>query len=74
MLHILFQLGSGTTSCNDTVSDEAIKAAINFVMIAIQQVAYITGCGELDKELKRFSSTVVVNYCTIEHISMSKVP
>ena len=54
VLHILFQLGSGTTSSNDTVSDEAIKAAIDFAMVAIQQVAYIAGRGELDEELKRF--------------------
>ena len=62
VLHILFQLGSGTTSSNDTVSDEAIEAAIDFVMVVIQQVAYIAGRGELDEELKRFSSTVLVNY------------
>ena len=56
VLHILFQLGTTTTSPTDSVSDEALKAAINFVMVAIQQVAFIAGRGELEEELKRFTS------------------
>ena len=56
VLHTLFQLGKDTTSASNIVSDGAIKAAIDFVMLAIQQVAFIAGRGELTEELKRFSS------------------
>lgn len=52
---ILFQMGSdATTPTTDT--DEAVKAAIDFVKVAIQHVAFIAGRGELAEELKHFAS------------------
>ena len=35
-----------------TVSEKAIKAAINFVEVCCQQTAYLTGRGEIDEELQ----------------------
>lgn len=62
VLQTLFQVGCDDTthSNDDTVSDEAVKAAIDFVEVATQQVAFIAGRGELADELKRFLSMLLI--------------
>lgn len=50
VLHVLFSLEED--SVQDTVSTQAIGAAINFVEVCCQQTAYIAGRGSLEEELK----------------------
>lgn len=44
ILHVLFSLGSDEPT-DDIVSEDAVKAAIDFVNMACQQAAYIAGRG-----------------------------
>ena len=48
--NILFTLGNGHPT--DDVSDEAVKAAINFVKVTCQQTSYIAGRGVLEDEIQ----------------------
>ena len=63
VMHVLFSLEDD--SVDDTVSVEAINAAIHSVEVCCQQTAYIAGRGELEKELSLLmegtSATVVSN-------------
>jgi len=49
-MHVLFSVEEEEI-CT-TVSEKAIKAAINFVEVCCQQTAYLTGRGEIDEELQ----------------------
>ena len=51
--HVLFSLGSDGPQ-DDVVSENAIKAAIDFIHTACQQAAYIAGRGGLEEEILRF--------------------
>lgn len=53
IIHVLFSLGSDEPQ-DDTVSEDAVKAAIDFVHTACQQAAYIAGRGSLEEEILRF--------------------
>ena len=53
VLNALFQLE--TPLCiSDTISDEAIKAAINFVDCCIQHAAYLAGRGDVQEAMRSF--------------------
>ena len=51
-IHALFNLGD--KQLDSTIYLAAIEAAIHFVEVCCQQVAYIAGRGDLDEELKLF--------------------
>ena len=54
-LHILFRVeheDSLQDPVPDIISQEAIKAAINFVEVCCQHSAYISGHGQIDNELE----------------------
>ena len=50
-LHILFRVEL-EDPLPDTISRDAIKAAINFVEVCCQHTAYISGRGEIENELE----------------------
>ena len=53
VLHILFHLDS--EPCTDVdviISEEAIRAAIHFVEVCGQHVAFIAGRSEIEEEIK----------------------
>ena len=70
VLHALFSLGrdtyvesvglgsedDGSDGRNDIISDEAVKAAIDFCEVACQQTAYIGGRGCIKDEILRMKS------------------
>lgn len=54
-LHILFRVEHEDQledPLSDTISQDAIKAAINFVEVCCQQTAYISGRGQIENELE----------------------
>lgn len=54
-LHILFRVEHEDPlqdSIPDTISQDAIKAAINFVEVCCQHTAYISGRGQIENELE----------------------
>lgn len=53
VLHMLFSLDK-TEDLSEEVSEEAIKAAVNFVKLACQQTAFIAGKKTLPEELEKF--------------------
>lgn len=53
--HVLFSLGS-----DDDVSEDAVKAAIDFVNTACQQAAYIACRATLEEEILRLISKGVM--------------
>ena len=55
VLHTLFTLGTNQPT-DVIVSEAAVKAAINYVQVVCQQVAYIAGRGSLEEEIQRFKS------------------
>lgn len=54
-MHILFHLDQ-EGPLPQTISDEAIDAAIDFVEVCCQHIAFITGHGQIDKELEVIGS------------------
>ena len=53
VIHVLFSLGSDEPQ-DHIVSEDAVKAAIDFVHTACQQAAYIAGRSSLEEEILRF--------------------
>lgn len=57
VIHVLFSLEQDEPldeSVSDTVSENAVKAAIKFVQTACQHTTYIAGRGSLEEEIERF--------------------
>ena len=54
-LHVLFNLGK-EEEVSETVSEKAVRAAVDFVKVSCQQTAYIAGRGPLHEEVERFKS------------------
>ena len=54
-MHVLFHLDS-MEPLPDTMTDEAIEAAIDFVEVCCQHAAYITGRGNIKEELTHLQS------------------
>ena len=66
--HVLFTLDSDEL-CGNTVTDAAIKAAINFVQVTCQQAAYIGGQGKIEDELHKCEAgmcATIILYMFIE--------
>ena len=53
VLHTLFSVDSENSDIDDTISDEAMKAAVDFVRTACQQTAYVAGRGLLKEEIDK---------------------
>ena len=49
-MHVLFHLDSAE-SLSSTITEAAIEAAIDFVELCCQHMAYITGRGKIDEEV-----------------------
>ena len=57
VLHVLFCYNDESDyEVPEEISESAVKAAINFVMISCQQTAYLAGRGSLSEEVERFKS------------------
>ena len=54
-MHVLFHLDK-EEKLHNTISDEAIEAAIDFVEVCCQHTAYITGRGSIQEELDHLQS------------------
>ena len=52
VLHILFHLDSEPCTDVDVISEDAIRAAIHFVEVCGQHVAFIAGRGGIKEEIK----------------------
>ena len=62
VMHILFQIAHETqVDDDDEISDEALKAAIDFVQTSIQHAAYISGDQLLLKKLRLLNMVCVRN-------------
>ena len=51
-MHILFHLEKEDDEICDVILDDAIKAAINFIMTSIQHTAYMTGRSTVVQEVE----------------------
>ena len=56
VLHVLFSSGTERYVVSEEVSEAAVTAAANFVMVSCQQTAFIAGQGLLSEEVERFKS------------------
>ena len=61
LMHLLFEGGPGVDENKEKdigliIGEDAIKAAIDFVNVCIQQAAYIAGRGDIEEEISRISS------------------
>ena len=56
VLHMLFAIDDPEEDLSQQLSENAVRAAINFVKLACQQTAYIAGKGELKDELEKFKT------------------
>ena len=56
VLHMLFSIDSPNEDLDETISENALKAAVNIMKLATQQTAYIAGKGELTEELEKFKT------------------
>lgn len=67
VLHVLFEVGNNTLGepSSNIISDEAVKAAINFIEVTCQQTAYIAGRGTVKDEIKRFKSGKLAELYTL---------
>ena len=54
-MHVLFHLDKDEP-LPDEISDDAIKAAIDFVEICGQHMAYISGHGDIHQEVGHYES------------------
>jgi hypothetical protein len=62
VLHLLFSIGQGGESVDQTVTDEAVTAAIDLVKLTCQQVAYMVGRGTLQEEVQKFQQGLYLRY------------
>lgn len=68
VFHLLFHVDKEEPLSNE-VSEEAIKASVNFIQTSCQQVAYIAGRGTIEEEFQKFQSggtadKIATSYCT----------
>ena len=56
VLHVLFSSDTEGYTVSEEVSEAAVTAAANFVMVSCQQMAFIAGRGLLSEEVERFKS------------------
>ena len=56
VLHMLFSIDNTEQPLAEEMSDEAVKAAVNFIRIASQQTAYIAGRESLQEEFDKFKT------------------
>ena len=66
MLHLLFSIDQGGESVGQTVTDEAVTAAIDLVKVTCQQVAYMVGRGTL-QEVQKFQQGLCLRYIYYSH-------
>ena len=60
ILNALFHLE--TPLCvPEVISDEAVKAAINFVDVTIQHAAYLAGRGDVDDAVQSLQKGICIN-------------
>ena len=50
MMHVLFHLGSATTIPNN-ISEEAMKAAQDYVTVCCKHTAFLAGRGDIDEAI-----------------------
>ena len=62
VLHVLFCCTEEGFVIPEEVSENAVKAAANFVMVSCQQTAFIAGRGLLSEEVERFKCGMYVRY------------
>ena len=63
--HILFHLGKDD-SVSLEVSEDAVKAAVDFVKISCQQTAFNAGRGPLQEEFERFKNNGIAIQCIMQ--------
>ena len=57
VLHVLFCYNDASDyEVPEEITEAAVKAATNFIMVSCQQTAYIAGRGSLSEEVERFKS------------------
>lgn len=59
LMHLLFRrgpVGDENEELDLVIHDDAVKAAINFVNVCIQQAAYLAGRGDIEEEISNLSS------------------
>jgi hypothetical protein len=56
VLHVLFSSDTEGYAVSSEVSEAAVTAAANFVMVTCQQTAFIAGRGLLSEEVERFKT------------------
>ena len=56
VLHLLFHLDDAHHQLDVVVSEEAVRAAVNFIQVASQHTAFIAGRGLLNEELEKFKA------------------
>ena len=57
VLHVLFHYKETSDyTIPEEITESAVEAATNFVMVSCQQTAYIAGRGSLTEEVERFKS------------------
>ena len=67
VLHLLFSIDQGGESVGQTVTDEAVTAAIDLVKVTCQQVAYMVGRGTLQEEVQKFQQGLYLRYIYYSH-------
>ena len=60
IFHMLFSIEGDHQPLNLEVSDDAIKAAINFVKVACQQTAFVAGKGLIQEEVHGIKSGMYI--------------
>ena len=63
VLHLLFHLDDPHHQLDVVVSEEAIRAAVNFIQVASQHTAFIAGRGLLSEELEKFKAGTYMRSC-----------
>lgn len=67
VLHMLFHLDSPDRDFDRTVSDEALKAAEDFVDVCCQHVAYLAGRGEVDEAIFQLQKCKINKCCNAKY-------
>lgn len=61
VLHTLFSIENDNMNVPDEVTDDALKAAVDFVCVSCQQTAYVAGRGPIDEEIERLNQPGIIN-------------
>ena len=59
IMHMLFNIDNVDQQLEE-VEESAIKAAVNFIQLACQQTAFITGKGTLHEEMEKLKTGMVL--------------